>query len=427
MSHHEAKPPGVHPWALFFWIRAHLSPRNSPSRRITDPLLTAVASTNILAARGPHQELLDSAKRVKSSLMPQALNKLTAYQKRPVDLNTGLVSLWMNKPAECKAKLEELAEKYPDDELVAAVQAGIAVLDRKPQKTAEVLREALAKRPDSIRLALSLSQVLAEQGDAEAGLDTLLPVLQQQLASKAGPQPGLANLVVSLLEKKGEPERALELLESALKSWKTSKPQLLTKGPFLRNLADLKFKGGKLEEAGKDLELVHKENPDDVQAIAGLVAIYSKVDPAKAAKFEALLPPTRAETDASRVDVDELENLARRQGKSSRPGQKDNASPVVGTGAAAKPGKKRKRKLILPKNHDPNVQPDPERWLPKQQRSTFARKGKKKMQMLKGPQGGSSSYVGAGSGMTGSARIAGFEQKKLVFTDLDCFADDTSI
>ena len=32
---------------------------------------------------------------------------------------------------------------------------------------------------------------------------------------------------------------------------------------------------------------------------------------------------------------------------------------------------RRKRKTRLPKNYDPNVPPDPERWLPKQERSAY--------------------------------------------------------
>jgi signal recognition particle subunit SRP72 len=35
--------------------------------------------------------------------------------------------------------------------------------------------------------------------------------------------------------------------------------------------------------------------------------------------------------------------------------------------------KKKKKKKRLPKNYDPNVPPDPERWLPKRERSTYRR------------------------------------------------------
>ena len=52
------------------------------------------------------------------------------------------------------------------------------------------------------------------------------------------------------------------------------------------------------------------------------------------------------------------------------------------------PEKKRKnrKKKILPKHYNPNEQPDPERWLPKYERSNY-RKKKDKKGVGKGTQG----------------------------------------
>lgn len=78
-----------------------------------------------------------------------------------------------------------------------------------------------------------------------------------------------------------------------------------------------------------------------------------------------------------------------------------------------KPKEKKKRSPLLPKKIDTNVQPDPERWLPKQERSTFRMKGKNKKAANKGPQG--ASVEGGGIGGTGSANIGG--NKKTVVTE----------
>lgn len=48
--------------------------------------------------------------------------------------------------------------------------------------------------------------------------------------------------------------------------------------------------------------------------------------------------------------------------------------------------KKNRKKKILPKNYNPNEQPDPERWLPRYERSTY-RKKKDKKAVGKGTQG----------------------------------------
>lgn len=49
----------------------------------------------------------------------------------------------------------------------------------------------------------------------------------------------------------------------------------------------------------------------------------------------------------------------------------------------------------LPKNYDPKVTPDPERWLPMRERSYYRgkKKGKKKEQIGKGTQGATSAVT----------------------------------
>lgn len=81
----------------------------------------------------------------------------------------------------------------------------------------------------------------------------------------------------------------------------------------------------------------------------------------------------------SSVDVEHLENKNWSLGIKYVKKSKD--TPKVTSSK-----KKKKRKTILPKNFDPNVKPDPERWLPKYERSTY-RKKKDKKQVGKGTQG----------------------------------------
>ena len=65
-------------------------------------------------------------------------------------------------------------------------------------------------------------------------------------------------------------------------------------------------------------------------------------------------------------------------------GKKSRSADVA---AGAK--QKRKRRPRLPKNFDPNVKPDPERWLPKIERSTYKKKKDKRgnQAINKGTQG----------------------------------------
>lgn len=56
---------------------------------------------------------------------------------------------------------------------------------------------------------------------------------------------------------------------------------------------------------------------------------------------------------------------------------------------AKKKRKKRKRKGKLPKHYDPNIPPDPERWLPRHERSGFRKKRDRRNRdvAMKGTQG----------------------------------------
>lgn len=67
----------------------------------------------------------------------------------------------------------------------------------------------------------------------------------------------------------------------------------------------------------------------------------------------------------------------------------DTATPGAGDQKKTAAKKKKKKKTKLPKNYDPNVTPDPERWIPKWERSTYKKRGRKAREAAigRGPQG----------------------------------------
>ena len=77
-------------------------------------------------------------------------------------------------------------------------------------------------------------------------------------------------------------------------------------------------------------------------------------------------------------------NLRRRQAPADAPVSLE--SPT--TGLVLKK-RKRKKKVRLPKNYDPTIPPDPERWLPRKERSYYRgrRRDKRKEQVGRGTQG----------------------------------------
>ena len=102
------------------------------------------------------------------------------------------------------------------------------------------------------------------------------------------------------------------------------------------------------------------------------------------------LPPI--ENEIAGVDIEFLETSIWSLGaKYVKKITKTDASPGVKSNQAKKTKKKKKKKLF--KNYDPNVDPNPERWLPKWQRTGYKKKkDKRNVQTVgKGTQGALSS------------------------------------
>lgn len=131
----------------------------------------------------------------------------------------------------------------------------------------------------------------------------------------------------------------------------------------------------------------NRQNTKDVHTLAQLISAYSLVDTDKAKSLSKHLPS--AETMSFNVDVDELENShgATYVRKKAAKVVGENPPKEQGHGEVKK--KKKKKKGKLPKNYDPKVTPDLERWLPMKERSYYRgkKKGKKKDQIGKGTQG----------------------------------------
>jgi signal recognition particle subunit SRP72 len=214
-------------------------------------------------------------------------------------------------------------------------------------------------------------------------------------------KPGYVGLLVWLYEQSGMHDKAVKTLEDAGNFWKnisSSNESTL----ILKQTAAFKIKTGRYQEAAQYYEQLVKVDPLDTQAIAGLVSAYSHYNVEKAEQYETALPEIKTGDGVvpMDIDVDSIERIVpgvkksyykKTDAKNDRPSQKTHK-------------KKKKRKPLLPKSYDPSVPPDPERWLPKRERSTFKAKGKRKQQLMKGGSQGTA-VAGGGIGGTGSANI----------------------
>lgn len=151
----------------------------------------------------------------------------------------------------------------------------------------------------------------------------------------------------------------------------------------------------KPQQAVKYLEKIIAVNGKNPKITSLLINAYSQFDATKAqrlnwlkrkiySKYNSFVFSLQNELPSieeilSSVDIEHLETKNWSLGMKYVKKSKD-------TPKAPEKKKKNRKKKILPKNYNANEQPDPERWLPRYERSTY-RKKKDKKGALKGTQG----------------------------------------
>ncbi|KAL3995273.1 SRP72 RNA-binding domain family protein [Acanthocheilonema viteae] len=326
----------------------------------SDKSVIAVVSNNIPSCR-VEQNLLEARKKLKTALQVES-SKLTARQRRILLLNQALVHLFSNQREPCRRTLEEFTKKYGSCTEVTLIEAALYVRSKELQKALTVL-----KGDPSKEAKLTAVQILLDEGKLEDASCTL-----NELSTDLLSYPAILQLRVALLLATNQQNMALNLLKSALNSAKSEKARIAV----LEEIASLNIQLGDYHSAAEYFEKLSELRPDDMQIMCSLIKAVSTFNTVRAEKLLAKVFPQGSSMD---IDVDMLEDSdfilygeRYRQKKELKTETPDN--DIV----TKRRAHKRKRKIILPKNFDPKVPPDPERWLPKQERTAFRKKLNKK-------------------------------------------------
>lgn len=235
----------------------------------------------------------------------------------------------------------------------------------------------LEKRPKDIGLVMTVIQLYVltnNHGSAVTVLESLIKYLSE--SSTPADQdvlfaPGLVALQVSLYSSQGRKSQIKAVLAKAASYWRhRSKPPtslLQAAGLSLLDSSDPEY-----QSVARDIfETLHQQDPNCKYATAGYVAAHALTSPEKvAAEADTLTSVARL---IAGIDVAALEDA----GVPSLPSTTTTTSRKRPLDDKPKPVKKRVRKSKLPKDYDPSKSPDPERWLPLRDRSTYKPKGKK--------------------------------------------------
>jgi len=208
-------------------------------------------------------------------------------------------------------------------------------------------------------------------------------------------RPGIVSAVVTLYHHRGMIDKAGQVLKDAVDYYRKSGSNKENMKLLWRQTASFMMAQGDHEGAVKSLEELRKVTSDDPLILAQLIVAYSQIDVEKAKNLSKLLPTV----SPTNVDATVLESpnwlthvkLLRKGIKNDAVATPAKSVPTAGD-AKQKVIKKKKKKPKLPANYEISRQPDPERWLPKYERSGYRPKKTRKgrVDVGKGTQGADS-------------------------------------
>lgn len=231
--------------------------------------------------------------------------------------------------------------------------------------------------PQSLSIAFALAQLYVNENSIDSAANTLETVFNE-LKSPEKYYPGLVGSLVSLFRLQGRDQAAVKIMSEALQVW--SRDVKLQNQSELMQVAAVALADNESWKsvAHEEFEKLYASSPDNATNAAGILATSSEE---VAKENRDLLSKLKSvdhfisNTDVEALDESGIQPLLRKPAISS-----------MGHGKVMK--KVRKRKPSLPKDYDESKTPDPERWLPKRDRSTWKPKKKKDKKNIKATQGG---------------------------------------
>ena len=346
-----------------------------------DIALVAVASNNLVCLN-KDQNVFDSKKRMKSATHDSLEHKLTSRQRRNIAYNQCLLALYTDQVDQCQHLCNKLAKEHPalaaDAMFVKALQLA---KEGKAKEAAQLLTQ-YAVGEKELPLKLVCVQLLLSQDERQAAIEIL-----ENLNERDRSLPGIVSALVTLHTADNNREKASAALMNAVTYYKKNKETTANLGELWRQAADFYLRGGEIKVAADILQEMVDASPSDKKTLAQLVVAYVQFCPEKAQLLSKRLPPLHDLAETTDVDGLESSNWVIGTKVIKKKVEPSPGKPAVDL--TQKKRKKRKRKGKLPKCYDPNIPADPERWLPRHERSGFRKKRDRRNRdaAMKGTQG----------------------------------------
>ncbi|XP_054167221.1 signal recognition particle subunit SRP72-like [Oppia nitens] len=347
-----------------------------------DVALLAVVSNNVVSIN-KDQNVFDSRKKMKSALSDLIESKLSHIQKQTIVFNNCLLLLHTNQNDLLRNQLKEIKTKYPQQTSKALLlEAALLCKEKKVSDAIKFLKQSISDKPGLyLEVSLILTQLYIKNGDIADACKVL------NLLGDLTYKPAIISTLITLYLHLDDKKSATNLLTNAVNWFEKNMPQSSELFSLYRENARFLLETNQPKAAVDLLERLRKNNPKSPKIVSLLISAYSRFDPKKANEISKDLPPI--ESIVEEIDVQLLETSNWSLGVKYVKKMTKTETPNANQQSKTEKKKKKKKKIKLPKNYDPKVEPDPERWLPRYERSTYKKKKDKRGQYAigKGTQG----------------------------------------
>lgn len=325
-------------------------------------------------------------------------SKLFSHQSNLMSRNKMILDLEAQKIDGIRTRTARLLAKEkqptlkPEINSLSVLNAAVTAHGKTPKRTMRALAGSLSNRTSDVGLLLTLVQLQVQNskmGAATATVKAFLDRLEHSEDSELMDirfSPGLVAIHVTLLKTQGRTRSVKQEITKALQYWRDRPSQSVS---MLLTAAGVELARSSNEKdlalAGFTFEKLMKQDQSSDIASAGFVAALAPTNLERVREQASKLPSL--ESLVTGVDVKSLIDAGVATASKDTTSKK-RAAP--GDGAAAdKSATKKRRKTRLPKNYVEGKTPDPERWLPLRDRSTYRPKGRKgKKKAAESTQGG---------------------------------------
>jgi len=289
-----------------------------------------------------------------------------------------------------KKVLPSLINRFPENDKFTVIYAAVQLCENKLKRCENLLTRYFIKHnSNDDRIATAIARLKLRQGRYSDAIEFILK-LEESIWAK----PDILLILIAAQQRINDIDGAIKSFNCATSYWSSKKEGEFGRQNLRKTLMfSASFYMGlkRWEEATKQyLQILKVFDDQDREALVGLVRSAVRHDLKLAKKYSNSLS-SFLPTSMRLIDAEELEHAdipASNWGKKSQ--QIQSSSAGIDGQKTIQKKKKRKKKPRYPKGFDPEnpgPPPNPERWLPKRERSAFKKLYRKKDRIAHGPQG----------------------------------------